>query len=144
MKKLYLTTIFILLFPLKSQSQPVIPNFQQGILNQHTEVKSVIQETIKSYDMRTGYQFTVGGENVKADSTNIAPSAFSTQTGSVQGTSTTYALPDLDDKPAYSIVNEGQPFSYYESLEVPGVQNYTEIIRETTIESISDSTSTFQ
>ena len=32
---------------------------------------------------------------------------------------------------------------YYETLETPGISNYTSIIRETTVESISDSTSTF-
>ena len=44
----------------------------------------------------------------------------------------------------YSIVNEGAAFSYYETLESPGISSMTKIIEEQTIESISDSTSTFQ
>ena len=55
----------------------------------------------------------------------------------------TYVLPSLTNKPTYSIVNEGADFNYYETLEVPGLTNYTHVMRETTIESISDSTSTF-
>jgi hypothetical protein len=125
-------------------AERIIPNFQQGILNQHTETKSVIQEEIKSFDIRNGYQLTVGGTNVEPSTTNIAPTGFTQTAGTVGGTATTYVLPDLSDKPAYSIVNEGAAFSYYETLETPGIQNYTHIIRTTTVEQISDSTSTFQ
>ena len=125
-------------------AERIIPNFQQGILNQHTETKSVIQEEIKSFDIRNGYQLTVGGTNVAPSTTNIAPTGFTQTAGTVGGTATTYVLPDLSDKPAYSIVNEGAAFSYYETLETPGIQNYTHIIRTTTVEQISDSTSTFQ
>ena len=41
-------------------------------------------------------------------------------------------------------VSEGAAFSYYETLETPGIKSMTKIIEEQTIESISDSTSTFQ
>jgi hypothetical protein len=125
-------------------AERIIPNFQQGILNQHTETKSIIQEEIKSFDMRTGYQFTVGGENVAPSTDNISPTGFTQKPGTVGGTATTYTLPDLSNKPSYSIVNEGASFSYYETLETPGIQNFTHIIRTTEIEQVSDSTSTFQ
>jgi hypothetical protein len=125
-------------------AERIIPNFQQGILNQHTETKSIITEDIKSFDIRNGYQLTVGGTNVEPSTTNIAPKGFTQTAGTVGGTATTYVLPDLSEKPAYSIVNEGAAFSYYETLETPGIQNYTHIIRTTEVEQISDSTSTFQ
>jgi hypothetical protein len=137
-------TVALLLIATTVSAQPITPNFTQGVLNSHTETRSTVNEDIKSFDMRTGYQFTVGGENVQPSTTNIAPEAFNQQSGSVQGTATTYVLPDLSNKPEYTIVEEGAPFSYYETLETPGIQNYTHIIRTTEIEQITDTTSTFQ
>ena len=127
-----------------AKAERIVPNFQQGVLTQHSETRSVILRDIKQYDMRSGYQFTVGGENVAPSTSNIAPTGFTEQTGTIGGTATTYVLPDLSNKPAYSIVNKGAAFSYYETLETPGIQTYTHIIEEHTIESITDSTSTFQ
>ena len=127
-----------------AKAEKIVPNFQQGILTQHSETKSVILRDMKIFDMRSGYQFTVGGTNDKPSTDNIAPTGFTEQTGTIGGTATTYVLPDLSNKPAYSIVNEGASFSYYETLETPGIQTYTHLVEEHTIESISDSTSTFQ
>ena len=56
---------------------------------------------------------------------------------------TTYVSPNLDNKPTYSIVNEGESFMFYETLETGGITNYTHIMRTTEIENITDSTSTF-
>ena len=127
-----------------AKAERIVPNFQQGVLTQHSETRSVILRDVKQYDMRSGYQFKVGGNNVTPSTTNIAPTGFTEQTGTIGGTATTYVLPDLSNKPAYSIVNEGQPFSYYETLETPGIQTFIHIVEEHTIESITDSTSTFQ
>jgi len=127
-----------------AKAERIVPNFQQGVLTQHSETRSVILRDVKQYDMRSGYQFTVGGHNVAPSTSNIAPTGFTEQTGTIGGTATTYVLPDLSNKPAYSIVNQGAAFSYYETLETPGIQTYTHIIEEHTIESITDSTSTFQ
>ena len=124
--------------------EPVIPNFTSGVLSSHTETKSIITEDIKSFDYRTGYQLTIGGENVKPSTSNIAPSGYIEQSGSVNGVGTTYVMPDLSNKPQYSVVDTGKAFTYYETLETPGIQNYTSILRTTEIEQITDSTSTFQ
>jgi hypothetical protein len=124
--------------------EPVIPNFTSGVLSSHTETKSIVTEDIKSFDYRTGYQLTIGGENVKPSTSNIAPSGYIEQSGSVDGLSTTYVMPDLSNKPEYSVVDTGKAFTYYETLETPGIQNYTSILRTTEIEQITDSTSTFQ
>tara|TARA_R100000654_G_scaffold14639_1_gene31545 strand:- start:452 stop:880 length:429 start_codon:yes stop_codon:yes gene_type:complete len=122
---------------------PVIPNFQQGVLQQHIETRSVVQEDIKSFDIRNGFQLTIGGENVKSNTGNVAPAGWTKVNTTVQGVGTTYVSPDLNNRPTFSIVNEGQSFMYYETLETPGITNFTHITRETTVESISDSTSTF-
>ena len=127
-----------------AKAEKIVPNFQQGILTQHSETRSVILRDMKIFDMRSGYQFTVGGTNVKPSTDNIAPTGFTEQTGTIGGTATTYVLPDLSNKPAYSIVNEGAAFSYYETLETPGIQTYTHLVETHTIDNITDSTSTFQ
>ncbi len=126
------------------RAEKIVPNFQQGVLNNHTETKTVLKRDLTIYEWNTGYSLTVGGANVKPSTNNIAPSGFVKTPGTVSGVATTYVMPDLSTKPQYSIVNEGAAFSYYETLETPGIKSMTKIIEEQTIESISDSTSTFQ
>ena len=134
----------LLTFAPQVRAEKIVPNFQQGVLNNHTETKSVIKRDLTVFEFRNGYELTVGGTNVKPSTNNIAPSGFVKTPGTVSGTATTYVMPDLTTKPQYSIVNNGASFSYYETLETPGIKSMTKIIEEQTIESISDSTSTFQ
>ena len=137
---------FILLlsfFSVPVYAQNVIPNFQQGVLTQRSETKSTTVEDIKSFDIRNGYQLTIGGENVKSSTGDVAPAGWTKLDTTVQGVGTTYVSPNLDNKPTFSIVNEGQSFQYYETLETPGITNYTQILRTTTIENVTDTTSTF-
>ena len=122
---------------------PVVPNFQQGVLQQHVETSSQVVEDIKSFDINNGYQLTVGGENVKSSTGNVAPDGWTKFNTTIQGTGTTYVSPNLDNKPTFSIVNEGESFQYYETLETPGITNYTHIMRTTQIENVTDTTSTF-
>ena len=137
---------FILLlsfFSVPVYAQNVIPNFQQGVLTQRSETKSTTVEDIKSFDIRNGYQLTIGGENVKSSTGNLAPAGWTKLDTTVQGVGTTYVSPNLDNKPVFSIVNEGESFMYYETLETPGITNYTQILRTTTIENVTDTLSTF-
>ena len=122
---------------------PVIPNFQQGVLQQRVETKSTILEDIKSYDIRNGYEMTIGGTNVESSTGNITPEGWTKVNTTINGVGTTYVSPDLETKPSFQIVDQGASFNYFETLETPGISNFTHITRETTIESISDSTSTF-
>jgi len=137
---------FILLlsfFSVPVYAQNVIPNFQQGVLTQRSETKSTTVEDIKSFDIRNGYQLTIGGENVKSSTGNVAPTGWTKLDTTVQGVGTTYVSPNLNNKPTFSIVNEGQSFQYFETLETPGITNYTQILRTTTIENVTDTLSTF-
>ena len=137
---------FILLlsfFSVPVYAQSVIPNFQQGVLTQRSETKSTTVEDIKSFDIRNGYQLTIGGENVKSSTGNVAPAGWTKLDTTVQGVGTTYVSPNLNNKPTFSIVNEGQSFMYYETLETPGITNYTHIQRTTQIENVTDTLSTF-
>ena len=140
MKKL----IWLFLFVNSSAfATPVIPNFQQGVLQQHSETRSVVQEDIKSYDIQNGYQLTVGGENVKSSTGDVAPAGWTKVNTTVDGVGTTYVSPNLDNMPTYSIVNEGDSFMFYQTLETGGITNYTHIMRTTEVQNITDSTSTF-
>ena len=132
-----------LLFPAPIYAIPVIPNFQQGVLQQRVETKSTILEDIKSYDIRNGYELTVGGTNVESSTGNITSDGWTKVNTSINGVGTTYVSPNLETRPSFSIVEQGASFNYFETLETPGISNFTHITRETTIESITDSTSTF-
>ena len=125
------------------QAIPVIPNFQQGVLQQRVETKSTILEDIKSYDIRNGYEMTIGGTNVESSTGNITPEGWTKVNTTINGVGTTYVSPNLETKPSFQIVEQGASFNYFETLETPGISNFTHITRETTIESITDSTSTF-
>tara|TARA_R100000353_G_scaffold512_1_gene656 strand:+ start:940 stop:1368 length:429 start_codon:yes stop_codon:yes gene_type:complete len=140
---MYRYAILLSLFSAPVYAQSVIPNFNQGVLTQRSETKSTVVEDIKSFDIRNGYQLTVGGENVKSSTGNVAPDGWTKLDTTIQGTGTTYVSPNLDNKPTFSIVNEGESFQYYETLESPGITNYTHILRTTQIENITDTTSTF-
>ena len=140
---MYRFVILLSFFSVPVYAQNVIPNFQQGVLNQRSETKSTTVEDIKSFDIRNGYQLTIGGVNVKSSTGNVAPDGWTKLDTTVQGVGTTYVSPNLDNKPNYSIVNQGESFQYYETLETPGITNYTHIIRTTQIENITDTTSTF-
>ena len=137
---------FILLlsfFSVTVYAQNVIPNFKQGVITQRSETKSTTVEDIKSFDIRNGYQLTIGGENVQSSTGNVAPTGWTKLDTTVQGVGTTYVSPNLDNKPDFSIVNEGQSFQYFETLETPGITNYTHIQRTTQIENVTDTLSTF-
>jgi hypothetical protein len=133
----------LLLLPAPALSIPVVPNFQQGVLQQHVETSSVVQESIKSFSFNSGYELTTGGTNVAPSTGNVAPTGYTNINNVVEGVTQTFTSPDLSDKPVYNIVNPGQSFTYFETLQGPGLVNFTQIDRTTTIESISDSTSTF-
>ena len=128
---MYRYAILLSLLSAPVYSQSVIPNFNQGVLTQRSETKSTVVEDIKSFDINNGYQLTVGGENVKSSTGNVAPEGWTKLNTTIQGTGTTYVSPNLDNKPTFSIVNEGESFQYYETLEAPGITNYTHIIRTT-------------
>ena len=66
-------------------AQNVIPNFQQGVLTQRSETKSTTVEDIKSFDIRNGYQLTIGGENVKSSTGDVAPAGWTKLDTTVQG-----------------------------------------------------------
>ena len=126
----------------EAQSIPVVPNFQQGTLKSTTTTKTKVNEVINSYRYRTGYEYTASGTNVAPDGP-IAPMSLVTTTNSLNGVSSVWRGLDPASKPSWSIVDEGGSFQLVETLNGPGLVNHTIINRETDIESITETTSTF-
>ena len=128
-----------------ARAVPVVPNFTQGSMTSHTETTSTVTETINSMDYNTGWQYVVTGTNVEA-SGSLTP----TGTGSVNatqvtldGVTSTWNGLNLDNRPNYTLTTPGAAFQFTESYQGPGLSNHTVIQRTTTINSVTDTTSTF-
>ncbi len=77
--------LLLLLIAAPAAAIPVVPNFQQGVLNSSTTTKTKVTEVINSYEYRTGYQLTVTGTNVAPVGGEIAPRALTTTTNTLNG-----------------------------------------------------------
>ena len=119
---------------------PVIPNFTQGSMTSHTETTSKVTETINSMDYSTGYQYSVTGSGVTA-SGNLSPT---TGTNNVTINGVTSSWTGVTGKPSFTQTTPGAAFQFTETLSSPGLQNHTIIQRETTVTSVTDTTSIFQ
>ena len=135
----------LLLLPSPALAVPVVPNFTQGSMTSHTETTSTVTETINSMDYNTGWQYVVTGTNVES-SGNLTPtgadSINATQV-TLDGVTSTWNGLNLQDRPDFSIVTPGAAFQFTESYQGPGLSNHTVIQRSTTINSVTDTTSTF-
>ena len=122
---------------------PVVPNFTQGSMQSSTETTSTVTETINSIDYNTGYQYTITGTNIKADAVSISAPSVTSGTNTIEGVTSTWTGMDLTNKPNFSIVNPAGSFQYSESYMGPGLATQTIIQRTTTIESVTNTQSTF-
>jgi hypothetical protein len=133
---------FVALAIPEAKSVPVVPNFQQGTLKSTTTTKTKVNEVINSYQYRTGYEYTASGTNVAPDGP-IAPMGLVLTTNSLNGVSSVWRGLDPASKPSWKIVNEAASFSLAETLQGPGLTEHTIITRETDVESITETLSTF-
>ena len=145
MKRSILTVLLLLSGTGAAKAVPVVPNFTQGSMTSHTETTSTVTETINSMDYNTGWQYVVTGSNVES-SGNLTPtgagSINATQV-TLDGVTSTWNGLNLTDRPDFSIVTPGAAFQFTESYQGPGLSNHTVIQRTTTINSVTDTTSTF-
>ena len=145
MKRSILTVLLLLSGTGAARAVPVVPNFTQGSMTSHTETTSTVTETINSMDYNTGWQYAVTGTNVEATG-NLTPtgadSINNTQV-TLDGVTSTWNGLNLTDRPEFSIVTPGAAFQFTESYQGPGLSNHTVIQRTTTINSVTDTTSTF-
>ena len=121
---------------------PVVPNFNQGTLSSVTTTKTKVTEVINSYEYRTGYEYTVSGTNIEP-SGPVAPMSLTHTTNTLDGVTSKWTSVDPASKPTWTIVNQGEAFQMVETLMGPGLVNHTLINRDTDIESITETTSTF-
>ena len=126
----------------EAQSIPVVPNFQQGTLKSTTTTKTKVNEVINSYRYRTGYEYTVSGTNVEPNGP-LAPMSLTTTTNTLNGISSVWRGLDPATKPSWKIVNNASSFSFVETLQGPGLTEHTIINRDTDVESITETLSTF-
>ncbi len=147
MKRIHAIAVgaIIVLTPQSVGAVPVVPNFTQGSMTSHTETTSTVTETINSMDYNTGWQYVVTGTNVETDG-NLTPtgagSINATQV-TLDGVTSTWNGLNLENRPDFTIVTPGAAFQFTESYQGPGLSNHTIIQRTTTINSVTDTTSTF-
>ena len=140
-----LTVLLLLSGTGAARAVPVVPNFTQGSMTSHTETTSTVTETINSMDYNTGWQYVVTGTNVESDGNLVPTGAGSINATQVtlDGVTSTWNGLNLQDRPEFSIVTPGAAFQFTESYQGPGLSNHTVIQRTTTINSVTDTTSTF-
>ena len=126
---------------------PVVPNFTQGSMTSTTTQTITTSETINSMDYATGWTYSVSGSGIELEdgSTNVAPDVVSTQTNTVDGVTSTWTGLDLsqNNKPNWQQSTPGGSFQFTEHYSGPGLQTHTIIQRETTVQSVTESTSIF-
>ena len=143
--KRILTVLLLLSGTGAAKAVPVVPNFTQGSMTSHTETTSTVTETINSMDYNTGWQYVVTGTNVESTG-NLTPTgadSINTTQVTLDGVTSTWNGLNLQDRPEFSIVTPGAAFQFTESYQGPGLSNHTVIQRTTTINSVTDTTSTF-
>ena len=151
-----LITILVLLGSAgAARAVPVVPNFQQGSMTSHTETESTVTETINSIDYRTGWEYSVTGvgvdnngealnPNVNTTTVQVAPTVGTEESGATAAavTSSFDAL-DFSAQNNFTIHEPGAAFQFTQTYSRPGMTNQTVIQRVTTIQSVTDTTSTF-
>ena len=141
--RVIVVTALIALIPQSVGAVPVVPNFTQGSMTSTTETTSTVNETINSMNYDTGYQHVITGTNISHDGNTISSPTTSTGSNTLNGVTSTWTGLDLDQKPNFTITTPGQAFQFTETYSGPGLKNHTIINRETTIQSVTTTTSVF-
>jgi len=138
-----------------ARAVPVVPNFQQGSMTSHTETESTVTETINSIDYRTGWEYSVTGvgvdnngealnPNVTTTTVQVAPTVGSDETGATAAaTTSSFDSLNFNSQNNFTISEPGGAFQFTQTYSGPGMTNQTIIQRVTTIQSVTDTTSTF-
>ena len=148
--------LLLILFPTNEvKAVPVVPNFTQGSMTSHTETTSTVTETINSVDYRTGWEYSVTGvgvenngealnPNVTTTTVQVAPTVGTDETGATAAavTSSFDAL-NFSAQNDFTIAEPGGAFQFTQTYSGPGMTNQTIIQRVTSIQSVTDTTSTF-
>ena len=145
-KNLALVAVVFALANVRSaMSVPVVPNFTQGSMTSTTETTSTVTETINSMDYNTGWQYSVTGSGVVADGelTPTGTGSISNTQITLDGVTSTWNGLNLEERPNFTMETPGGAFQFTETYHGPGLSNHTIIQRQTTVESVTNTTSTF-
>ena len=128
-----------------AKAVPVVPNFTQGSMTSNTTTTSTVTETINSMDYNTGWQDSVTGSGVVADGelTPTGTGSISNTQITLDGVTSTWNGLNLEERPNFTMQTPGGAFQFTETYHGPGLSNHTIIQRTTTIQSVTDTTSTF-
>ena len=145
MKKILVLTVgaFVLANVRTALAVPVVPNFTQGSMTSNTETTSTVSETINSMNYNTGYEYVITGTNIEHDGDTISAPSTTGNSNTLNGVTSTWTGLDLENKPNFSIETQGADFQFVEAYSGPGLSNHTTIQRTTTINSVTNTTSTF-
>ena len=145
MKKICVLTVVacVLASARTATAVPVVPNFTQGAMTSTTETTSTVTETINSMNYDTGYQYVITGTNISHDGNTISAPNTTGNSNTLNGVTSTWTNLDLSNKPNFTITTPGEAFQFTESYSGPGLSNHTIINRTTTIQSVTNTTSTF-
>tara|TARA_B100001057_G_scaffold468111_1_gene526952 strand:- start:14 stop:466 length:453 start_codon:yes stop_codon:yes gene_type:complete len=148
MKRIFVMVVgaYVLASARTATAVPVVPNFTQGSMTSVTTQTVTTNETINSMDYATGWTYSVSGSGIEVESgTTISPDVTSSQTNTNNGVTTTWTGLDLstNNKPNWKQTNPGSAFQFTEHYSGPGLQTHTIIQRETTVNSVTESTSIF-
>ena len=154
MKGLITTILVILGSAGAARAVPVVPNFQQGSMTSHTETESTVTETINSIDYRTGWEYSVTGVGIDNNGAALNPhtttstvtvsSGVGGEEGAVTGSVTSsFDALDMSAQNNFTLHEPGAAFQFTQTYSGPGMTNQTIIQRVTSIQSVTDTTSTF-
>ena len=141
--RVIVVTALIALIPQSVGAVPVVPNFTQGSMTSNTETTSTVTETINSMSYDTGYQHVITGTNISHDGNTLSSPTTTGNSNTLNGVTSTWTGLDLQQKPNFTITTPGQAFQFTETYSGPGLKNHTIINRTTTIQSVTNTTSTF-
>ena len=134
---------FVLVNARTAIAVPVLPNFTQGSMTSNTETTSTVVETINSMNYDTGYELVITGTNIQHDGATISSPSTTGNSNTLNGVTSTWTGLDLNNKPNFTLTTPGEAFQFTESYSGPGLSNHTIIQRTTTIQSVTNTTSTF-
>ena len=137
--------VFVLANARTASAVPVVPNFTQGSMTSVTTQTVTTNETINSMDYNTGWQYSVTGSGVVADGelTPTGTGSISNTQITLDGVTSTWNGLNLEERPNFTMQTPGGAFQFTETYHGPGLSNHTIIQRTTTIQSVTDTTSTF-
>ena len=150
-----LITILVLLGSTgAARAVPVVPNFQQGSMTSHTETESTVTETINSIDYRTGWEYSVTGvgvdnngealnPNVSTTTVQVTPTVGTGEDATAAAVTSSFDALDFSATNNFTIHEPGAAFQFTQTYSGPGLTNQTVIQRVTSIQSVTDTTSTF-